>query len=103
MKHSVVPRSGSSMTSAMTNAKPGHERHEQVPGPAQRAELLLAGEQVGAPQQHADLRELRRLQLQRAEVDPAPRAVDLDADAGHQHGQQRDEAEHRAPGRRAAR
>ena len=52
MKQQVVPRSGSSMTSPATNAKPGTQRQEQVPGPAQRAELLLAGEQVGAPQQH---------------------------------------------------
>ena len=69
------------MTSIATNAKPGIERQEQVPRPAQRAELLLAREQVAAPQQHADLGELGRLQLQRAEVDPTPRAVHAEADA----------------------
>ena len=76
----------------------GNQRQEQVPGPAQRRQLLLAGEQVGAPEQHRELAELRRLHLQRAEVDPAAGTVGGDPDARNQHRDQRGERERRATG-----
>jgi hypothetical protein len=44
-----------------------------VPYPFERAQLLLAGEQVRGPQQDRELRQFRRLDLQRPEVDPPPR------------------------------
>ena len=47
---------------------------------------LAAGEDVGDEQQHAQLGELRRLELHGPEVDPPGRAVDVDAHAGHEHG-----------------
>ena len=35
------------------------------------ARIAIAREQIGTPQQYADLRQLGRLQLERADVDPA--------------------------------
>jgi hypothetical protein len=64
------------------------QRHEQVPGARQGSELKLAGEQVGAPEQDADLGELRGLQLQGAERDPAPRVIDLSPDTGYENREQ---------------
>ena len=75
-----------------------HEWDEDVAGTGERAHVQLAGEQIRAPQQNRELRELGGLNLQRAEVDPAPGAVDPDTDAGHEHGDQREQARPPASG-----
>ena len=62
-------------------ARAGHERDEDVPPVGQLAELLLAGQQVGAPYHQGKLGDLRRLDLLPAEVDPPRRAVLRHADA----------------------
>ena len=54
---------------------------------------LLARQQVRAPEQHGELGELGGLHLERPDGEPALRAVDGDADAGHEHGDEQHDAD----------
>ena len=77
----VVPRSSPGHHEQAEHARAGHERHEHVPPVGQLAQLLLAGQQVGAPYRQGELGDLRGLDLLPAEADPPRRAVLRDADA----------------------
>jgi manganese efflux pump family protein len=57
-----------------------HEGHQHVPPVGQLAQPVLAGEQVGSPDDQRQLGDLGRLDLLAAEGDPPGRAVLLDAD-----------------------
>ena len=72
------------------DADPGQQRDEQLPPVTQLAQLVLAGQQVGAPQQERELGQLGRLELDAAELDPAGRAALRLA-----HDQHQDQAEQR--------
>ena len=93
------------------HARSGHERDEHVPPVGQLTQLLLAGQQVGAPYHQGELGDLGRLDLLPAEVDPPGRAVLRDADAAdereaepdHRDRQQRVGEGTEQPGRRACR
>ena len=67
----------------------GQRRADGQIGPAGRAAVLA--EELGEHQRHADLGELRRLEVERAERDPAPRAHLHVAEEQHveQHAEQR--------------
>jgi hypothetical protein len=76
------------------HAGAGHQRHQQVPPVGQLAQFLLAGQQIGPPQQQRELGQLRRLELQPAELDPPGRAVLGHPDAVNQ-GQPQPDHRHR--------
>ena len=54
-------------------ADPGQQRDEQLPPVAQLVQLLLAGQQVRAPQQEREFGQLGRLELEAADLQPAGR------------------------------
>jgi len=65
-----------------------YQRQDDLPGSGQRAEVLLAGEQIRRPDENGELAELGRLELQRTEVEPAPGSVRHHADARNEHREQ---------------
>ena len=92
----VWPKSGSATSSATTMAS--RIRAKTLPGMSVRARVL--GEQPGDDDDEGRLHELRRLQREAGEVDPAARALDLDADEQRrQHQDERDDEhdQRRAP------
>ena len=94
MKQQVVPRSGSSITSKVTSANPGSSGTNRCRARRSVPSCCLRASRSAPHSSIADLGQLGGLQLQRADVDPAARAVDADADAGHQHRDQRDDGQH---------
>ena len=74
-RRNVVPRSSPSHTSMHRMAVPGISGMSSCRQSVQLAELLLAGEQVGAPQQEGELGDLRRLELELRDLDPPLGAV----------------------------
>ena len=92
-----MPRFGWSRTSAADQAE-----HADRPASSVRVGSCIsrerAGEEVGHEEQERELGELRRLDLERPDAEPAGGAVDLDADARHEH-----DAPAGAPSRRARR
>src|SRR3712207_9294805 len=68
-----------------------------------RSQVLLAlGDHVRAPQREHQLAQLGGLDVGEPEVEPRPRAVELDAEPGDEDQQQEDEdAEHRPAGPRS--
>ena len=87
----VVPRSSPIITSMAMMRDPGQQRDEQLPPVLELAELLLAGQQIRAPQQERELGQLGRLELDAADLQPAGRA------AG---GRRPDEQDHDQPEQR---
>ena len=85
----AVPMSGSiriRAPSAAVTSRNGHRPGRPLQAPR------VAGDRLGQPQGQRQLGELGGLQLaDRAEVDPAPRAVDLHAEGRHQHHQQQED------------
>ena len=82
----VVPRLG--WASAGTATMPNHTSGRAA-APCGRRRPRPGGGRRGRPPANSvhQLGELRRLQLQKPEVDPPRRAVDVDADARHEHGE----------------
>ena len=76
---SVVPRSGSSITSPASSAGDRQQRDQQVAPLTQPP--LLAHQQVGAPQREGELGELAGLERERTDPDPAGGAVGGHPDA----------------------
>ena len=97
-KQSMVPRS---LQHDHGGHQRGHreQRHRQLPGVAEQP--FLADQHVGAPQRERELGQLGRLHLDRAEIQPALGAVEVEPDAGHQHRGQQDQAEQQQRVRRA--
>ena len=56
-------------------ADPGQQRDEQLPPVLELTELLLAGQQIRTPQHEGQLGQLGRLELDRADLQPAGRAA----------------------------
>ena len=101
----AVPRSGSTSTRPQAKAETAAIGTRSA---IRSRRVAAGGEQRRAGAEQADLGELRRLEGERPEREPAPRAVDLDADARDQHRHQqaeRDDEDQRAgdpqPGRAA--
>ena len=100
----AVPMSPPSMISPSSMKADGHERHQHVLPLRQQPLVLLAGEQVGAPQDERELAELARLELERAaQIDPVLVAVDRvpypgHLDQAHQEDRARPAADRPAPG-----
>ena len=75
-------------------ADPGQQRDEQLPPVGQLVQLLLAGQQVGAPEQERELGQFGRLELEAADLQPAghPGAARLGGhEQHHDQPEQRDE------------
>ena len=72
---SAVPRSGCFMMSSIGSPISASAEHEVAPRP-QRQIHRIAGEQLRQRHDDRDLRQLRRLDAERAEAEPARRALD---------------------------
>ena len=98
----VVPRSSPSITSMAKIAAPGSSGISRCRQSVSWPDLLLAGEQVGAPEHEGQLGELRRLHLE-AQPTLIQRSAPSTVVADSQHQQQaehgrRDHAGRRRPG-----
>ena len=62
-------------------------------------DIDLAIGEVGGVQHHEQLHQFRRLQVGKAQRQPAPRAIDIAPDAGNQHDHQQQAADQEQHGR----
>ena len=72
---------------------PSGRARSAMMSPGNRSLLRLMGEQPGGDHREGRLEEFRRLQRQARQVNPAPRALDLDADDHGQRQQDREDDE----------
>ena len=70
-----------------------HDRHRQKAAQHFAHVFLFAHGVIGREQHAEQFHQFRRLQIEQAHRNPAPRAVDAFADEGHEHQNQQDEGE----------
>ena len=72
--------------STMRRGQRQHEHHGAERGPQVVHAVGAPGQQVGGVDEEHELQQLGGLEAERTEVEPGPRPVDLDPEAGHEDG-----------------
>ena len=94
----VVPRSSPQHDQHAQQRGAGQQRQQELAPVLELAQLLLAGQQVGAPQHEGQLGELGRLHLERPDLEPPGRAAGLHPDGQNQQQAQDRDAHQRVGG-----